>query len=90
MVNPDARPAPDPLAEIRDRAVRATQVAVVITDATAPGSPIVWVNDAFTRITGYSAAEVVGRNPGLLQGPGTDQEESARLAEAISAGACTH
>ena len=77
---------PDPLAEVRDRAVHATDVAFVITDATAPGSPILWVNEAFTRITGYRPEEVVGRNPSVLRGPGTDPEGSARLTAAIREG----
>ncbi|HWS57751.1 MAG TPA: SpoIIE family protein phosphatase [Actinotalea sp.] len=79
-------PVLDSLAEIRDRALRATDVAFVITDATAPGAPITWVNEAYTRTTGYTLDEVVGRNPALLQGPATDRAEAARLAAAIVAG----
>lgn len=79
-------PGADTLAEVRDRALRATDVSFVITDATRPGAPIVWVNDAFTRTTGYSREDVVGRSPGLLQGPGTDREEAARLRGAVAAG----
>lgn len=87
MVKNDRPPAPDAaLSEVRDRALHATDVAVVITDARAPGLPIVWVNDAFTATTGWSLAEVVGRGPGLLQGPETDPEAAARLGAAVRAG----
>ncbi len=61
-----------------------TTNAVVITDA---GGHIEWVNESFTRITGYTLEEVLGRKPGhFLQGPATDLEARARLREAIRAG----
>ncbi len=50
------------------RAVEASVNAVVITDNEQPDQPIVYVNPAFERITGYSAEEVLGRNCRLLQG----------------------
>jgi len=47
-----------------------TDNAVILTDA---DGCIQWVNDGFTRLTGYTLAEVEGRKPGhVLQGPGTD------------------
>ena len=76
---------PDPLAEVRDRALQSTDVSLVITRV-APGAPIVWVNDAFTRTTGYALEEVVGRGPALLHGPGTDLVEARRIGEAVRAG----
>lgn len=60
--------------------------SVIVTEAEPTpgvGLKIVYVNDAFTRMTGYTAAEVIGRSPSLLQGPRTDKEELARLAQAI-------
>ena len=48
-------------------------------------SRIIFVNPAFTHMTGYTAQEVIGRTPGFLQGPGTDPEERARIREAIQA-----
>ena len=46
---------------------------------------IVFVNPAFTRMTGYAAQEVIGRRPGFLQGPDTDPEERRRIGEALRA-----
>ncbi len=45
-------------------AIEQTAESVVITD---PDANIVYVNPAFERITGYTAAEVIGRNPRFLQ-----------------------
>ncbi|HEY3437149.1 MAG TPA: PAS domain-containing protein, partial [Actinotalea sp.] len=85
MVNPaSAQPSDAALAVYRDRALRATDVSFVITDGTDPRGPIVWVNEAFTRTTGYRLEEVVGRSPNVLQGPGTDRAEVARMTQAVS------
>ncbi|MCC6235242.1 MAG: PAS domain-containing protein, partial [Verrucomicrobiales bacterium] len=47
-----------------------THNGVVITNAEGG---VVWVNEGFTRITGYTLEDIAGRRPGhLLQGPGTD------------------
>ncbi|GGC03456.1 SpoIIE family protein phosphatase [Cellulomonas carbonis] len=73
------------LASLRDRALQATDVAFVITEA-APGNPVVWVNDAFTRTTGYTLDEVVGRNPSMLHGPGTDPETGRAMGLAVAQG----
>ncbi|MEA2626121.1 MAG: hypothetical protein QOD06_2166 [Candidatus Binatota bacterium] len=43
-----------------------------------------WVNDAFTRSSGYSLEELVGRKPGsILQGPDTDPAVVERIREAL-------
>ncbi|WP_298458567.1 SpoIIE family protein phosphatase [uncultured Cellulomonas sp.] len=75
---------PTSMAQLLDRALQATDLAVVITDARAPGQPIVWVNDAFIAATGYTRAEVLGRNPRILQGPATDVAHARRLAQAVA------
>ena len=36
-------------------------------------SPILYVNKAFTALTGYSAKSVIGKSPVLLQGPATER-----------------
>lgn len=63
-----------------------TKDAVVITEAEPfdePGPRIIYVNEAFTKMTGYSAKEVIGKSPRILQGPKTDVEELNRLSRAI-------
>lgn len=57
-----------------------------LVDARAPGMPVVYVNPAFERLTGYPAAEVLGRNLSLLQGEQRNQAGARRLRDAIEAG----
>ena len=64
-------------------AVRATRMPMLITDPRQPDNPIVFVNDAFARLTGYSRDETLGRNCRFLQGPGTNAEDVARMRDAI-------
>jgi PAS domain S-box-containing protein len=59
---------------------------VVICDARQPDQPIVFANAAFTKITGYTAAEAIGRNCRFLQGRDTDRETVERMRRAISVG----
>ena len=56
-----------------ERALSATQNGVMVTDATKPEDPIVYVNPAFERITGYSSEEAIGRNTRFLQAGDGDQ-----------------
>ncbi len=63
--------------------------AVLVTEAEpvdeASGGPrILYVNEAFTAMTGYTADEAVGRTPRMLQSPETDQDELDRLRLALA------
>ena len=49
------------------QAIEASVNPVVITDARLPGNPIIYVNPAFERHTGYSAKEAIGGNCRFLQ-----------------------
>lgn len=66
--------------------------SVMVTEPTdEPGaSRIVFVNEKFTEMTGYSADEVVGRTPGMLQGARTDRKVLDRLADDLSDGRSFH
>ncbi|HEY0812878.1 MAG TPA: SpoIIE family protein phosphatase [Pseudonocardia sp.] len=68
---------------LRDRAVVATDMAFTITDPRRKDDPLIWVNPAFTRLTGYSSADVVGRNCRLLQGAATDRAAVDRIIAAL-------
>jgi adenylate cyclase len=71
---------------LRDRALAASSVGMVIADARLPDMPLIYVNPAFERMTGYSAAEVLGYNCRFLQGEKTDRQAVNRLRSAIKAG----
>jgi PAS domain S-box-containing protein len=52
--------------------------------------PIVFVNRAFTKITGYRSEDIVGQSPSILQGPKTDRAVIGRLREDLSSGRVFH
>lgn len=67
---------------LRDRAIESSGNAIFITHRLAPDNPIVYVNPAFEKITGYRSSEVIGKNPRFLQGSDVKQPEleAIRLA----------
>jgi len=63
-----------------------TTDAVLITEAAPlnePGTRILYVNKAFTTMSGYSSQETVGKTPRILQGPKTDRMELDKLRAAL-------
>ncbi len=63
---------------ILEAAVQDATESILITDAT-PRGEIVFANQGFERMTGYSAEDVIGQTPRLLQGPDTDPAVIDRL-----------
>ncbi|MBE9137098.1 PAS domain S-box protein [Nodosilinea sp. LEGE 07088] len=60
--------------------------AVLITAADpidSPGPRIIYANPAFTKMTGYSSAEVIGQTPRILQGPKTSRLSLDRIRTAL-------
>ena len=68
------------------RLVESSPEGVVLIDAQGPDHPVVYVNPAFEALTGYSAAELVGRNLRLLQADDREQDGRHRLRDALSRG----
>jgi diguanylate cyclase (GGDEF)-like protein/PAS domain S-box-containing protein len=69
------------------RAVTASTESLVIADARQPDLPLVYVNPAFERLTGYRADEVLGRNCRFLQRDDARQAPLDHVREALRKGA---
>ena len=72
--------------KLLESVVTNTKDSVLITEAKpfdAPGPKILYVNEAFTKMTGYSAEDVIGKTPRILQGPKTDIKELEKLSKAL-------
>jgi len=67
-------------------AIRQSGMAAIVTGPLADDCPMVFVNDAFCRLTGYAAEEALGRNCRFLQGPETDPAAIAQVRQALAAG----
>jgi RNA polymerase sigma factor (sigma-70 family) len=76
--------------KLRNRAIEASSVGIIITDARQTDNPIIYANPAFAHITGYTQEELIGRNPRFLQGPGTNPEAVAALRQALRGGGDCH
>ena len=63
--------------------------AMMVTE-NKPEYPIVFINRAFTKITGYRSEDIVGQSPSILQGPKTDRAVIDRLREDLSLGRIFH
>lgn len=59
--------------------------SVVIADADRDGLPVIFVNRAFSDLTGYSEQDVVGRSLNFLAGPETAQDMRAEMRGALAA-----
>jgi PAS domain S-box-containing protein len=69
-----------------DRAVAASSNGIVITDPNLPDNPIVYVNPAFEKTTGYTMEEAIGRNCRFLQGEDRNQPALEELRACIREG----
>ncbi|MCU1606217.1 MAG: diguanylate cyclase/phosphodiesterase with and sensor(s) [Modestobacter sp.] len=68
------------------RALAATASGVTIVDMRLPDQPLVYINQAFERLSGVGAEEALGRNCRFLQGPDTDIAAVGRMRAAVDAG----
>ncbi|MDR3461276.1 MAG: PAS domain-containing protein [Beijerinckiaceae bacterium] len=67
-------------------AMTQTNIPMAVTNPRLRDNPVVFVNRAFTALTGYEAQEVRGKNLRFLQGAGTAPETVAKIQRALRAG----
>ncbi|MEB3228130.1 MAG: histidine kinase dimerization/phosphoacceptor domain -containing protein, partial [Synechocystis sp.] len=72
--------------QLQEQAIAASNNGIIIADARQKDNPVVFVNQAFEQITGYTLAEIKGRNCRFLQGGDHDQPGLQLLRQAIKAG----
>jgi len=74
--------------ELLESAIQTDYDSILITELTLekPGPKIVYVNDGFCKMTGYSKDEVIGKTPRILQGPKTDRAVLDKLKKRLREG----
>ncbi len=76
--------------EVSNRALAATRQGVFIAEGSRPGRPIVYVNEAFLKVSGYSQREALGRDCGFFVAADTDEPAARELRASFDARAdCT-
>lgn len=68
-------------------AAQQSSTGIVVTDGERwdEGYPVIYINPAFERITGYSLKDLRGRDCRVLQGALTDADSRARIRDALAA-----
>jgi diguanylate cyclase (GGDEF)-like protein/PAS domain S-box-containing protein len=83
-------PTADNALRILEQAVAVVGHGLAIADATQADYPLVYVNETFCALTGYTPEEVLGRNCRFLQGEATNPKHIAAVRKALKAGqSCT-
>jgi PAS domain S-box-containing protein len=70
-------------AGLLERAISQINTGVVVADMERAGQPLIYVNPAFTRMTGYGREECLDHNCRFLQGPDTSGAATKKIREAI-------
>ncbi len=68
---------------MKSEAMDQSPIGITITDPDQEDNPIIYVNDGFRRLTGYSKDEIFGQNCRFLQGEDTDPEQVRKMREAV-------
>ncbi len=74
--------------DLLERAIQSDYDSILVTklELDKPGPEIVYVNEGFTKMTGYSRDEALGKTPRILQGPKTDRAVLDKLRQRLSEG----
>lgn len=75
---------------LKNRALNVAAEGVTIADMRLPDEPLIYINEGFERLTGYSAESMVGKNCRFLQGQETDPATVKQIRDALASGTeCT-
>ena len=75
---------------LKEKAMDAVKEVITIADARLPDMPLIYINEGFSRMTGYPTSFVMNKNCRFLQGESTDPNEVAKLRKAVkNEEACT-
>ena len=69
---------------LKEKSMNVLKEGITIVDCNQPDFPIIYANEGFVRMTGYSESETLGRNCRFLQGPNTETSAIATLRQAVS------
>ncbi|MBS2968724.1 PAS domain-containing protein [Metabacillus sp. KIGAM252] len=69
--------------ELFKKTLDSTHVGISVTDPSLPDNPLVYVNQGFVEMTGYSHQDVLGKNCRFLQGKNTSFETVGMIKKAL-------
>ncbi|MFO7833377.1 MAG: PAS domain-containing protein [Halohasta sp.] len=70
---------------LKNQAIEESSIGITIADATDPSTPLVYANQGFETVTGYTMGDIKGRNCRFLQGEGTDEGTVEEIRRAVDA-----
>jgi PAS domain S-box-containing protein len=89
--NPSHNQSEEQLHLLRTAIEQSNESVIIMTARPDPPGPkIIYVNSAFTKMTGYAPEDVIGKTLHVLQGPKTDLSALRRLCEDCAAGEVFH
>ncbi len=71
---------------LKNRALNVAAEGITIADMRLPNQPLIYINEGFERLTGYSAKSMVGKNCRFLQGEDTNPATVQEIRDALASG----
>ncbi|NNE67605.1 MAG: SpoIIE family protein phosphatase [Pyrinomonadaceae bacterium] len=71
---------------LKENALNVAAEGITIADMRLPEQPLIYINEGFERLTGYSAKSMIGKNCRFLQGNDTDPETVQKIRDALATG----
>ncbi len=71
---------------LKERALNVAAEGIAIADMRLPDQPLIYANEGFERLTGYSVTSILGRNCRFLQGEDADPATVNKIREALKSG----